>query len=86
MSELANKTCIPCKGNVPALKGRDLTRLLGELESGWSCINEHHPDEKTYLPGVGESHPDSVDSQDRRIDRKRFYFRGQSRSTTQSAC
>lgn len=47
MSELANKECIPCKGNVPALKGGDLTLLLGKLEGGWRCVDEHHL-EKEY--------------------------------------
>ena len=31
MSELANQKCIPCTGDVPALKRRDLTLLSGQL-------------------------------------------------------
>ena len=46
MSELANKKCIPCTGDVPALKGRDLTLLLDRLGNGWSIINEHHLEKK----------------------------------------
>lgn len=42
MSELAKKECIPCKGGVAPLRGRDLTLLLGQVGKGWSCINEHH--------------------------------------------
>jgi 4a-hydroxytetrahydrobiopterin dehydratase len=38
---LADKECIPCKGEVPALKGADLQKLLGQL-SGWEVIKEHH--------------------------------------------
>jgi 4a-hydroxytetrahydrobiopterin dehydratase len=50
MSELAKKQCIPCKGNVPALKGPDLAHLLDELGNGWSCINEHHLEKKYDFP------------------------------------
>lgn len=38
---LADKTCIPCKGDVPALKGAALEALKNELP-GWEVINEHH--------------------------------------------
>ena len=50
MSELANKQCIPCKGDVPALKGRDLTLLSGQLGNGWGCIKEHHLEKKYAFP------------------------------------
>lgn len=50
MSELANQKCIPCTGDVPALKGRDLTRLLGKLGNGWGCIREHHLEKKYDFP------------------------------------
>jgi len=46
MSELAKKECVPCKGSVPPLKGRDLTLLLGKLGNGWNCIKEHHLEKK----------------------------------------
>src|SRR5438445_12235119 len=47
MSELAKKECIPCKGGVPPLKGRDLNMLLDALGGDWRIINEHHL-EKEY--------------------------------------
>lgn len=47
MSELASKQCVPCRGGVPALKGADLKRLLGEVNNGWRVIDEHHL-EKEY--------------------------------------
>ena len=50
MSELAEKKCIPCTGAVPALKGRDLTLLLGQLGNGWNCIKEHHLEKKYDFP------------------------------------
>jgi len=42
MSGLAEKDCIPCKGGVPPLKGQELAKFAGELDSGWRVINEHH--------------------------------------------
>ena len=46
MSELASKTCVPCRGGVPPLKGEELTKLAKQL-SGWNVIDEHHI-EKTF--------------------------------------
>ena len=48
MSELAQKTCIPCKGGVPPLKGEELKTLLEKLRNNWNLIEEHHL-EKEYL-------------------------------------
>lgn len=50
MSELAKKECIPCKGGVPPLTGRELTRLLGMLGSGWNIVTEHHLEKKYDFP------------------------------------
>jgi 4a-hydroxytetrahydrobiopterin dehydratase len=41
MSELASKTCVPCRGDVPAIKGKHLERLL-QLIPNWKVVNEHH--------------------------------------------
>ncbi|MEL7371157.1 MAG: 4a-hydroxytetrahydrobiopterin dehydratase, partial [Myxococcota bacterium] len=41
MSDLASKKCIPCSGEVPALKGDELAPLLAQLE-GWEVVEEHH--------------------------------------------
>lgn len=38
---LADKTCVPCKGGVPALKGARIDSLKSELP-GWDVIDEHH--------------------------------------------
>ncbi len=46
MSTLASKTCVPCKGDVPPLKGAELQKLQSEVP-GWEVVNEHHL-EKTY--------------------------------------
>ena len=47
MSDLAKKTCIPCKGGVSPLKGEKLDDLLGKLKNNWKIIKEHHL-EKEY--------------------------------------
>ena len=41
MTSLAQKTCVPCRGGVPALKGQDLKTLNKEVPQ-WKVINEHH--------------------------------------------
>ena len=48
MSVLAQKTCIPCKGGVPPLKGEELDALQEKLGNDWQIINEHHL-EKEYI-------------------------------------
>ena len=46
MSDLAGKTCVPCRGGVPGLKGAALAALASQVP-GWKVDNEHHL-EKTY--------------------------------------
>lgn len=41
MSELASKTCVPCRGGVPPMKGAELNRYLDQVK-GWKAVNEHH--------------------------------------------
>src|SRR3989344_8089890 len=41
-SELAKKKCIPCKGGVAPLKGKDLQDIYQKLDPQWKIINEHH--------------------------------------------
>jgi len=47
MSDLAKKTCIPCKGGVLPLKGEKLDDLMEKLKNNWKIIKEHHL-EKNY--------------------------------------
>ena len=44
--ELAEKTCIPCRGGVPPLHGAELEGLKAQT-GGWDVVNEHHL-QKTY--------------------------------------
>ena len=41
MSDLAAKTCVPCRGGVPPLKGAELTPLARQVPQ-WQVVNEHH--------------------------------------------
>ena len=41
MSSLASKTCVPCRGGVPPLKGKELEALQQQVPQ-WKVINEHH--------------------------------------------
>ena len=49
MSELASKTCVPCRGGIPALKGEELTVLAHQVPM-WSVIHEHHVTRKFEFP------------------------------------
>jgi 4a-hydroxytetrahydrobiopterin dehydratase len=40
--DLANKSCIPCKGGVPPLAGSELTALAAKLPPEWTVEGEHH--------------------------------------------
>jgi len=55
---LAQKTCAPCRGGVPPLKGKQLQDLYHQLQDStqWTIVNEHHitrsykfPDFRTAL-------------------------------------
>ncbi len=49
MSELASKTCVPCRGGVPPLRGEELNALAGKVD-GWSVFNEHHIEKSFAFP------------------------------------
>ena len=44
VSELAQKTCVPCRGGVPPLTRDEIAPLLAQLDEGWRVV--HRPDEK----------------------------------------
>jgi 4a-hydroxytetrahydrobiopterin dehydratase len=41
MSSLAAKTCVPCRGGTPPLKGEDLSLFQKQVD-GWTIVEEHH--------------------------------------------
>ncbi len=40
MCSLASKTCVPCRGGLPPLKGKELETLHQQVAQ-WKVINEH---------------------------------------------
>jgi 4a-hydroxytetrahydrobiopterin dehydratase len=41
MSDLASKTCVPCKGGTPPLEGEELDELARQLPE-WDVVDDHH--------------------------------------------
>ena len=41
MTDLASKTCVPCRGGVPPLKGKELQDLANQVPA-WKVVNGHH--------------------------------------------
>jgi 4a-hydroxytetrahydrobiopterin dehydratase len=41
MTELASKTCVPCRGGTPPLKGEELDPLKRQVPE-WEVVEEHH--------------------------------------------
>ncbi len=41
MTELASKMCVPCKGEIPPLKGAELEELRRQVPE-WEVVEEHH--------------------------------------------
>jgi 4a-hydroxytetrahydrobiopterin dehydratase len=41
---LEAKTCVPCRGGVPPLKGKELAEIHQQLpdSADWKVVNEHH--------------------------------------------
>lgn len=39
--QLADKQCVPCRGGVPALKGKELETFHPEVPR-WEIVNQHH--------------------------------------------
>ena len=60
MTELADKQCVPCKGGVPPLRGKELEKFQAVVPQ-WTVTNEHHlhrefrfPDFKQALEFVNQ--------------------------------
>lgn len=56
MSDLAEKSCVPCRGGIPPLGSAEIAQLQQQLGNGWDVIAEHHlrkeykfPDFRTAL-------------------------------------
>jgi 4a-hydroxytetrahydrobiopterin dehydratase len=44
VSDLAAKTCVPCRGGVPPLTGKELDNIHQQVPqwAHWKVVNEHH--------------------------------------------
>jgi 4a-hydroxytetrahydrobiopterin dehydratase len=50
MSDLATKECVPCKGGVPPLAGKELDDLSRQLGGGWQVVDSHHLEKEYRFP------------------------------------
>jgi 4a-hydroxytetrahydrobiopterin dehydratase len=49
--DLAAKSCTPCRGGVPPLRGAEIKKLLEELgSSGWLVVQGHHLEKEYSFP------------------------------------
>jgi 4a-hydroxytetrahydrobiopterin dehydratase len=46
---LADKTCVPCRGGVPPLKGIELEKLHRMIPR-WTVVNDHHIQREFRFP------------------------------------
>ena len=50
-SDLAAKSCVPCRGGVPPLQGAELAALLARLgPNDWRVVEEHHLEKEYGFP------------------------------------
>lgn len=55
MSEqLADKRCVPCRGGVPPIKGRELQGLMKAVPQ-WKVVNEHHLTREFKFPDFAKA-------------------------------
>ena len=54
MSELATKTCVPCRGGIPPLQGEELAALQTQVD-GWNVVEEHHITKTFTFPNFREA-------------------------------
>ena len=41
-TDLASRSCVPCKGDAPPLAGAALEGLAAQLARGWNAVEGHH--------------------------------------------
>ncbi len=54
MEDLANKTCVPCHGGVPRLRGGELEAFAARVP-GWEVVAEHHLRRRYEFPNFRQS-------------------------------
>jgi 4a-hydroxytetrahydrobiopterin dehydratase len=54
MTELADKTCVPCQGGVPPLSAEQIAPLAAQIP-GWEVIEAHHLHRRFEFPDFAEA-------------------------------
>ncbi len=54
MSDLANKTCVPCRGGVPPLAGDEVAKLAREVPQ-WKIVDGHHITRNFTFPDFAQA-------------------------------
>ena len=55
MVDLADKTCVPCRGGVPPLHGEALRPLQAQLPADWAVVREHHLGKAFTFPDYAQA-------------------------------
>ncbi|MGD8495771.1 MAG: 4a-hydroxytetrahydrobiopterin dehydratase [Gemmatimonadales bacterium] len=50
MTDLAEQTCVPCRGGVPPMEADEAERLLAELDDDWTVVETHHLEREFEFP------------------------------------
>ena len=55
MTDLAEQTCVPCRGGVPPMEADEAERLLARLDGGWDVVETHHLERSYEFPDFAEA-------------------------------
>ena len=55
MNSFSERDCVPCKGGVPPLKGKDLLSFMKEISEDWNLVKEHHLEREFNFPNFQEA-------------------------------
>jgi len=55
MTDLAEQTCVPCRGGVPPMEAQEAERLLARLDDGWDVVEVHHLQRSYEFPDFAEA-------------------------------
>lgn len=54
MADLADRSCVPCKGGVPPLTAEQIRPLLAQLD-GWTVVDNHHLERRYSLKDFAQA-------------------------------
>ena len=55
MTDLAEQTCVPCRGGIPPMEADEAARLLARLDDGWDVVETHHLERTFEFPDFAEA-------------------------------